>query len=93
MSVPPVMQFAMLAGAIHGLHYPAYNDYKKTPVCDACHGRQGTHPCGCWSPEDVQPVCGECTRRAPSGASAIVDWPCPTVRLLLDVEALAGDVA
>ena len=61
------------------LAHTADNDPARTPRCEACQGRAGTHPCGCWAPEDRQPVCGHCN--APERGHT-VPWPCPTVQAI-----------
>lgn len=65
--------------AVRELHYAADNDVRRTPACETCHGEAGIHECGCWSPEDRQPVCGHCNE-GHKGMS--VAWPCPTIRAL-----------
>lgn len=30
---------------------------------EGCHGKAGTHPCGCWADVDREPVCGHCNQR------------------------------
>lgn len=64
---------------VREMHYPADNDSARTPRCEECQGRAGTHPCGCWADEDRQPVCGHCNA---SGLGQRVPWPCPTVQAL-----------
>ena len=64
---------------VREMHYAADNDPARTPRCEECEGRAGTHPCGCWAPEDRQPVCGHCN--APERGQT-VPWPCPTVQAL-----------
>ena len=64
---------------VRGMHYPADNDPTRTPRCEECQGRAGTHPCGCWAPEDRQPVCEHCN--GPDRGQA-VPWPCPTIQAL-----------
>ena len=70
---------AAQVAAVRALHYPADNDAHSTPVCETCHGEAGIHECGCWSPEDRQPVCGHCNE---GHKSMSVAWPCPTIRAL-----------
>ena len=65
--------------AVRALHYAADNDVRRTPVCETCHGEAGVHECGCWSPEDRQPVCGHCNE---GHKCMSVAWPCPTIRAL-----------
>lgn len=66
-----------LLAPIEALHYPAYNDADRTPLCDQCHGKAGVHECGCWADADVQPVCGACWQ----GYKYVpVEWPCPTAQ-------------
>ena len=64
---------------VREMHYPAGNNPARTPRCEECQGRAGTHPCGCWAPEDRQPVCGHCNG-ARAGQS--IPWPCPTLQAL-----------
>ena len=61
---------------VRELHYPADNDPARTPVCEDCRGKAGTHPCGCWADVDREPVCGHCSQ-GHKGLS--VAWPCPTI--------------
>ena len=61
---------------VRELHYPADNDPARTPRCEGCHGKAGTHPCGCWADMDREPVCGHCNQ-GHKGLS--VAWPCPTI--------------
>ena len=64
---------------VRELHQPCDNDRNRTPICEHCHGKAGTHPCGCWAPTDRQPVCAVCNE----GDKGIrVEWPCPTERAL-----------
>ena len=66
-----------LLAPIEAIHYAAYNDTDRTPLCDQCHGKAGVHECGCWADTDVQPVCGTCWQ----GYKFVpVDWPCPTAQ-------------
>ena len=65
--------------AVRKLHYAADNDVTRTPVCETCHGKAGVHECGCWAPEDCQPVCGHCNE-GDKGIS--VAYPCPTIRAI-----------
>lgn len=66
-----------LLAPIEALHYAAYNDTNRTPLCDQCHGKAGVHECGCWADADVQPVCGTCWQ----GYKFVpVEWPCPTAQ-------------
>lgn len=66
-----------LLAPIEALHYPAYNDANRTPLCDQCYGKAGVHECGCWADADVQPVCGTCWQ----GYKFVpVKWPCPTAQ-------------
>ena len=72
---------------VRELHYAAYCDADRTPICSDCHGKAGTHPCGCWRDDDVVPVCGVCYE----GWKYIpVPYPCPTVRLLDQIDAELG---
>ena len=64
---------------VREMHYAADNDPARTPRCEECEGRAGTHPCGCWAPEDRQPVCGHCNDPE---RGQTVPWPCPTVQAL-----------
>ena len=64
---------------VREMHYPAYNDVAHTRICESCHGKAGVHPCGCWSDEDYQPVCGHCHKGHKFSAVA---YPCPTLRSL-----------
>lgn len=80
--VLPVIVAAVLK-PIRELHYPADNDAARTPRCPECLGKAGVHPCGCWADEDQQPVCGHCYWLR----SVREPWPCPTVRLLDQIEA------
>lgn len=64
---------------VREMHYPADNDSPRTPRCEECGGRAGTHPCGCWANEDRQPVCGHCNAQ---GLGQRVPWPCPTIQAL-----------
>lgn len=64
---------------VRALHYAADNDSARTPRCEECEGRAGTHPCGCWADEDRQPVCRHCD--APERGQT-VPWPCPTIQAL-----------
>ena len=77
----PVIVAAVLK-PIRELHYPADNDAARTPRCPECLGKAGVHPCGCWADEDQQPVCGHCYWLR----SVREPWPCPTVRLLDQIE-------
>ena len=61
------------------LHYPADNDLARTPRCEDCHGKAGTHPCGCWADMDREPVCGHCNQ---GHRGLPVAWPCPTIAAL-----------
>lgn len=72
---------------VRALHYAADKDGARTPQCETCHGKAGVHECGCWAPRDRVPVCGHCNDRW-HGVS--VPWPCPTVRLLDEIDASAG---
>ena len=64
---------------VREMHYPADNDPARTPRCEECEGRAGTHPCGCWAEKDREPVCGHCNgQRFGQG----VPWPCPTIQAL-----------
>lgn len=74
---------AVVLKPIRELHYPADNDAARTPRCPECLGKAGVHPCGCWADEDQQPVCGHCYWLR----SVREPWPCPTVRLLDQIEA------
>lgn len=70
-----------LAAAALAIHYPAYNDGDRTPLCPECNGAEGTHPCGCYSPEGVvEVVCGHC--HTGGYHSYAIPYPCPTVRAL-----------
>lgn len=72
---------------VRALHHAAYRDGDRTPICPDCHGKAGTHPCGCWREYDVLPVCAECgSQPTPFEAD---DWPCPTARLLDELDATA----
>lgn len=72
---------------VRALHYAADNDASHTPACETCHGKAGVHECGCWAPRDRVPVCGHCN----DGWHGVsVPWPCPTVRLLDEIDASAG---
>ena len=55
---------------VREVHYAA-------PVCADCQGKAGTHPCGCWAPEDREPVCGGCGY---GYKFATTPWPCPTIK-------------
>lgn len=79
----PVVAKALLA-PLRELHYAAYQDANRNPICPDCQGRAGTHPCGCWSKYDTVPVCGVCWE---GWKFIAVTWPCPTVRLLDAIEA------
>lgn len=72
---------------VRALHYAAYQDHGRTPICPDCHGKAGTHPCGCWRDEDVVPVCSICYE---GWKFVPVNWPCPTVRLLDEIDAEMG---
>ena len=80
-AILPVIVAAVLK-PIRELHYPADNDAARTPRCPECLGKAGVHPCGCWADEDQQPVCGHCYWLR----SVREPWPCPTVRLLDQIE-------
>lgn len=69
----------LLVERVREMHYPADNDPARTPRCEECQGRAGTHPCGCWADEDRQPVCGHCNAQ---GLGQRVPWPCPTIQAL-----------
>ena len=64
---------------IDALHYPANRDLDRTPICTQCHGKAGTHPCGCWQDTDLYPICGECGEQDVLYEWA--DYPCPTRQL------------
>ena len=64
--------------AVAALHYPADNTPGREPICPECEGRAGVHPCGCWTPDDRQPVCGHCNGYRDTS----IPWPCPTARAL-----------
>jgi hypothetical protein len=70
----PLAVDAILA-PIEALHYAANPDADRTPACDECHGKAGTHPCGCWAEFDRLPVCGGCYGEERYEA---VPWPCRT---------------
>ncbi len=70
---------------IRALHYPSRRDVDRTPMCPDCRGKAGTHPCGCWQEYDLWPVCGECGEQPTPYEDE--DYPCPTVRLLDQIEA------
>ena len=69
---------------VRALHYAADNDGPLTPRCPDCEGKAGANPCGCWAPQDRQPVCGECSK---SYRGHSMPWPCPTIRALEESEA------
>ncbi len=79
----PVIAKALLA-PLREMHYAAYQDANRNPICPDCHGKAGTHPCGCWAKYDTVPVCGVCWE---GWKYIAVEWPCPTVRLLDAIEA------
>jgi hypothetical protein len=66
---------------VQTLHYAAYNELGHAPICSECHGKAGTHPCGCWSEEDTQAVCAVC-RRYVNGHWLSEVYPCPTAAVL-----------
>lgn len=68
---------------IDKLHYPANRDLDRTPICTQCHGKAGTHPCGCWQDTDLYPICGECGEQDVLYEWA--DYPCPTRRLTAEI--------
>lgn len=70
-----------LEDLLRALHYPAYNDVNRTPLCENCHGKAGVHECGCWSEDDYEPVCGHCYQGY-KGMS--VPYPCPTIRTVIE---------
>ena len=79
----PVIAKALLA-PVRELHYAAYQDANRNPICPDCQGKAGTHPCGCWAKYDTEPVCGVCWE---GWKYMAVPYPCPTVRLLDAIEA------
>ena len=78
-ALPALLDAAEALERVKALHYEADNDDRRTPVCEACHGKAGVHECGCWADEDRQPVCGHCNEGR-KGASA--PWPCLTIRTI-----------
>ena len=70
---------ASVLDLIDKLHYPANRDLDRTPICTQCHGKAGTHPCGCWQDTDLYPICGECGEQDVLYEWA--DYPCPTRQL------------
>lgn len=49
--------------------------------CTTCHGKAGTHECGCWAESDTVHVCEACDQPGRTGRGA---WPCPTVRAIAE---------
>lgn len=50
--------------------------------CPECNGKAGVHPCGCWSDEDTEFVCFECSRPSSGHLRRDIPWPCETAALL-----------
>jgi cytochrome c553 len=69
---------------IEALHYPANRNFDRTPICADCHGKAGTHPCGCWAEYDRYPICGECGEQDHMPLESD-DYPCPTRRLTAEI--------
>ena len=74
---------------IEALHYPANRDFDRTPICADCHGKAGTHPCGCWAEYDQYPICGECGAQDHMPLESD-DYPCPTRRACDQIRAELG---
>lgn len=54
--------------------------------CPECDGKAGEWPCGCWGDYDIEYHCLECSSLTEKHRVA---WPCPTVRLLDELDAAA----
>lgn len=78
-----------ILGPIEALHYPANRDFDRTPICADCHGKAGTHPCGCWAEYDQYPICGECGAQEHMPLESD-DYPCPTRRACDQIRAELG---
>lgn len=79
---------ARLRGGVGSLHRPVHfvfswsSGLRYEEPCPECHGKAGTHPCGCWADEDMRFECLECALGPASGSRRVVLWPCPTATLL-----------
>lgn len=77
-----------LRAGIKALHRPALpvfswqSGLRFDEPCPECHGKAGVHSCGCWSDEDAEFVCFECSRPSSGYLRRDIPWPCETAALL-----------
>lgn len=88
---------ARLREGIEALHRPVHpvfswnSGLRFDEPCPECNGKAGVHSCGCWSDEDAEFVCFECSRPSSGYLRRDIPWPCATAALLNPTERETDD--